>query len=124
MRPTGGQIVAVAIAGALGLFVANWVGKSLLSPYAEVWFDPEKPFREAQLAKLRSLSESGPAAIEFQIGHRRLAVIERRAVREFLELLTAGRNLHRHPLAPRAAGDLLFCGIAGDLPARTGLRAP
>ena len=104
MRPKiGFQIAAVAVAGALGLFAANWLGKSLLSPlspYAELWFDPEKPFREAQLARLRSLRESGAAAIEFQTRGGRLAVSEGRAVREFLELLTAGRNLSRHHSHP------------------------
>ena len=113
MRPTSGQIAAVVIAGALGLFVANWLGKSLLaplSPYAEVWFDPEKPFREARLAKLRSLSERGPAAIEFEIGDGHLVVSEWRAVRDFLELLTAGRNLRRHHSHPEKEVTFRFAG--------------
>jgi hypothetical protein len=100
---TGSQIAAVAVALALGLFVANWLTKSLVgpvSPYAEVWLDPEKPFREAQLKKLRSLKESAAAQIEFQIGDGRLAVSDAQAVQEFLELLTAGRNLHRHHSHP------------------------
>ena len=100
MRPTGGHIVAVVIAGALGLFVANWVSKSLLSPYAAVRFDPEKPFREAQLAKLRALRERGPEAIEFQIGEGRVVVSEGRAVRKFLEILTTRPNLSRHHSHP------------------------